>query len=262
VRVSLSRYSWLLFQWNIEAAIRELMRWLAPSPDTDVAAARQQLVRVHQAFLYYLGDGGDGAPGPAPGGAQGRNWGAVNPYSKLAVDVLQTIRRHELTLSPSVVAYLKMLVTLGTLRHHLASTYDLPSHVRTFFERMIRQQGATWLDPRLALDRLYSGGFRMRRALEFVEFLESQEPLIAAAEGMVFGTRRRLRAAGRRLMTIGLAALLTGGALYIVLALPDRAQAVVPRTVPYTWVQVALLAVLVLLILSLVVQGQRIGREE
>jgi hypothetical protein len=161
-----------------------------------------------------------------------------------------------------VVAYLKMLVTLGTLRHELASAYDLPAHVRSFFERMIRQQGAAWLDPRLALGRLYSGGFRLRRALEFVEFLEAQEPLFAAAEGMLFGTRRRLRAAGRRLMAIGIAAFVAGGALYLVLADPERTRAVVPQPIPFAWVQVALLVVNVLLILTLVVQGQRIGRQE
>ena len=31
---------------------RELMRWLAPTPSTDVAAARGRLLRVHQTFLY------------------------------------------------------------------------------------------------------------------------------------------------------------------------------------------------------------------
>ena len=33
---------------------------------------------------------------------------------------MKTIRTRQLTLSPSIVPYLKMLVTLGTLRHELA----------------------------------------------------------------------------------------------------------------------------------------------
>jgi hypothetical protein len=37
---------------------------------------------------------------------------------------------------------------------------------------------------------------------------------------------------------------------------------VVPQPIPFAWVQVALLVVNVLLILTLVVQGQRIGRQE
>ena len=52
VRDSLTRYSWLLFRGEVEDAVRELMRWLAPGPSTDIDAARRQLIRVHQAFLY------------------------------------------------------------------------------------------------------------------------------------------------------------------------------------------------------------------
>ena len=35
VRESLTRYSWLLFRGEVEPAVRELMRWLAPGPATD-----------------------------------------------------------------------------------------------------------------------------------------------------------------------------------------------------------------------------------
>ena len=43
VRESLTRYGWLLFRGEIEDAIGELMRWLAPTPATNAAAARRQL---------------------------------------------------------------------------------------------------------------------------------------------------------------------------------------------------------------------------
>ena len=36
IRESLTRYSWLLFRGEIEPAVRELMRWLAPGPSTDI----------------------------------------------------------------------------------------------------------------------------------------------------------------------------------------------------------------------------------
>ena len=270
VRDSLTRYSWLLFQWDVEAAIRELMRWVAPSSATDAAAARQDLVRVHQAFLYNIGDGASGATsGAAPSTAapllrpaRQDTRGGANPYSRLAVDVMQTVRRHDLALSPSIVSYLRMLVTLGTLRHQLAANYDVQVHVRRFFERLLRQQGAALLDPRSFLSQVYDGGFRLRRALAFVEFLEAQEPLIAAAEGALFGAQRRIKAVGRRVMALAVTALLVGGALYFVLADPDQTRAVLPSQVPYTLVHVALLAVLILLILSLVIHGRQIGREQ
>ena len=80
VRASLTRYSWLLFQGDLEAAIRELMRWLAPSPATDIADARQQLVRTHEAFLYDLGpDASDTSGGGEPLQPAGRRRPADDP---------------------------------------------------------------------------------------------------------------------------------------------------------------------------------------
>ena len=81
VRDSLTRYSWLLFRGDVEGAVRELMRWLAPGPATDINAARWQLIRVHQAFLYDTVAGRtrvtEGAPGPSRDPTD-------NPYSRLA----------------------------------------------------------------------------------------------------------------------------------------------------------------------------------
>src|SRR4249920_2950659 len=133
VRDSLTRYSWLLFRGEVESAVLELMRWLAPGPETDIATTRWQLIRIHQAFLYdTVADRmrtTHEAPGPAAHHAE-------NPYSKLAVDILDTIRVQQLTMSSSIVGYLKMLVTLGTLRHSLAVEYDLQDNVRRFVKRL------------------------------------------------------------------------------------------------------------------------------
>ena len=259
VRDSLTRYSWLLFRGEVEAAVRELMRWLAPTPATDTAAARWQLIRVHQAFLYdTVADRSRitvGAPGPVHAGAQ-------NPYSKLAVDILETIREQQLTMSSSIVAYLKMLVTLGTLRHQLAVEYDLPANVRRFVSRLAHQQGTAWLDPRRALDRLYAGTGRLQRALDFMEFLEAQEPVVLELESSLFGFRRRMQAARRRLVTLAMSVLAVGALLYLVLVFPDTVRRILPDGMPYAWVHIGLLAVLILLILSLVRHVRGLGRDD
>ena len=199
VRDSLTRYSWLLFRGEVEGAVRELMRWLAPGRRRTRRPPGWQLVRVHQAFLYDTVAGRtrvtEGAPGPA------RN-PTDNPYSKLAVEILETIRVHELTMSSSIVAYLKMLVTLGTLRHQLAVEYDLPDNVRQFVRRLARQQGLALLDPRRSSTGSTPGAGRVQRALEFVEFLEGQQPFIVEAQSSLFGFRRRIRIR-RRLVSLG-----------------------------------------------------------
>jgi predicted unusual protein kinase regulating ubiquinone biosynthesis (AarF/ABC1/UbiB family) len=248
VRDSLIRYSWLLFRGDVEGAVRELMRWLAPGPGTDTNAARWQLIRIHQAFLYDTVAGRTRVTEGAPG-----------PYSRLAMEILGTIRVHELTLSSSLMAYLKMLVTLGTLRHALAIEYDLQANVRQFVGRLARQQGLAWLDPRRTVDRLFAGAARIQRTLEFVEFLEGQEAFIVEAQSSVFGFRRRLRNVRRRLVSLGVGVLLVGAVLYVVLAFPDETRAVIPRDMPYPFLHYGLLALLVILIVNLIANVRGMG---
>ena len=93
----------------------------------------------------------------------------------------------------------------------------------------------TWLDPRRTLDRLYAGTGRIQRALEFVEFLEAQEPVIIEAQNSLFGFRRRIRNARRRLVSLGVSVLVVGAVLYVVLAYPDDTAADPARSeMPYT----------------------------
>jgi hypothetical protein len=155
-----------------------------------------------------------------------------------------------------------MLVTLGTLRHQLAVEYDLPENVRRFVRRLARQQGVSWLDPRRTLDRLYAGTGRLQRALEFMDFLETQEPVILEAEASLFGLRRRMRTARRRAVTLGLSVLLVGALLYLVLVFPDDTRRTLPDWMPYAWVHVGLLVLLVYLILTLINHVRGLGREE
>ena len=258
-RDSLTRYSWLLFRGEVEGAVRELMRWLAPGTARDQAAASRQLIRVHQAFLYDTVAGRSrvtmGAPGPA------RN-PTDNPYSKLAVDILQTIRVYELTMSASIVAYLKMLVTLGTLRHQLAVEYDLSENVRHFGRRLARQQGLALMDPRRSMDRLFAGVGQVQRALEFVEFAESMEPVIVEATNTLFGFRRRMRTFRRRLVSLGFAVLIVGGFLYVVLAFRDETEQMLPREMPYPLLHYGLVVLLIILVVGIIQNMRRMGGDD
>ena len=257
IRESLTRYSWLLFRGEIEAAVSELMRWLAPTPSTDVTAARRQLIRLHQAFIYDATADRTRMTHEAPGPiAAGRE----NPYSRLAVDILETVRDNRLSVSPDIVSYLKMMVTLGALRHQLAIDYDLPDTVRRFVRRLARQQGLSLFDPRLLMDRLYEGGGQVQRALKFVEFIESQEPTIIEAETLLFGFRRRMQSARRGLVRLGGAVLGIGALLYLVMAFPDDTRRILPTGMNYSWVQLGLLLLLILMIAWLINRIRGLGR--
>jgi predicted unusual protein kinase regulating ubiquinone biosynthesis (AarF/ABC1/UbiB family) len=259
VRSSLIRYSWLLFRGEVEGAVRELMRWLAPGPATDTDIARWRLIRIHQAFLYETVADRMRATSSAPGPM---SHAAENPYSKLAVDILETVREQELTMAASIVGYLKMLVTLGTLRFQLAVEYDLQATVRRFTRRLGRQQAIAFLDPRRSLDRLYATSGQVQHAMELLEFLEAQKPVISAATSSLFGFRRRIRSARRRLISLGVSVLVIGALLYVVLAFPNETRSTLPKEMPYTWVQLGLLGFLILLIVGLINYIRGLGRED
>ncbi len=102
----------------------------------------------------------------------------------------------------------------------------------------------------------------MQRALDFVEFLESQEPVILEAEASLFGFRRRMRSARRRLITLGMSVLVIGALLYLVLVFPDDTRRILPADMSYSWVHIGLLVILVFLILTLVQHIRGLGRED
>ena len=155
-----------------------------------------------------------------------------------------------------------MLVTLGALRHQLAVDYDLADNVRRFVRRLARQQGLSWLDPRLVVDRLYAGTGRVQRAFDFLEFIEAQEPAILEAESALFGFRNRMRNAKRTLIRIGVAILGVGALLYLVLARPDDARRVVPREMPMSWVNLGLLILLLVLVGWMINYVRNVARED
>lgn len=258
VRESLTRYGWQLFRGDVESATDELMRWVAPGPATDAAAARWDLIRCHQQFLYETaprGHGEDQPEGTIPGPV-----GRPNPYLRLAVTVMETVRRHELTLAASVVSYLRMLVTLGMVRHQLLPEYDVVTTARRFFVRLMRRRVIGWLDPRSGFEHLHGAAARFERAMDFLEFLEDQQPLITDASASLFGVRDRVRAARRGLVRLALATLVVGGALYLVLVDPQGTKSILPEGISYDWVHLGLVILLVVLIARLVLLIRRSSR--
>ena len=166
-----------------------------PDAQTDEAAARWRLIRVHQTFLYDATADRSRMTPEAPGPIVASR---ENPYSKLAVDILETVRDHRLSMSPTSSATSRCWSRSGRSATSSRSTTTCPRHVRRFVRRLARQQSLSLLDPRLAMDRLYAGGTQVQRALHFVDFLEGQEPTILEAESLLFGFRRKMQNADGR----------------------------------------------------------------
>ena len=194
IRESLTRYSWLLFRGEIEPAVRELMRWLAPAPATDIDDASRQLVRLHQAFLYEATADRTRVTSAAPGPIVASR---ENPY-------IEARRRHprDRPRPPAldvahIVGYLKMMVTLGRSATSSPSTTTCPTPCAASCDGS-RASRAFAVGP-AAHDRpAVRGGGKGQRALDFLEFLEAQEPAIIEAEARYSASAARCRPPGGR----------------------------------------------------------------
>ena len=102
----------------------------------------------------------------------------------------------------------------------------------------------------------------MQRALEFVEFLEGQEPFITEAQARCSAIGTGFRRVKQRLIGFGTAVLVVGGLLYVVLVFREDTEKLLPSEVDYTWFQLGLLAVLLVLIFNLVRNMRRMGPED
>ena len=76
---------------------------------------------------------------------------------------------------------------------------------------------------------------------------------------MLFGYRNRIRRVKQRLIGFGTAVLVVGGLLYLVLVFPDNTRQMLPHEVDYTWFQLGLLVVLLVLIFNLVRNMRSMG---
>ena len=261
VRESLTRYGWLLFRGEIEEAIGELMRWLAPTTDTDAVAARRQLVRVHQAFFYDI----SGPTMPDTGsGAAGR------PERPAGQPVLEARGRHhedDPGQRADAVAEPRGLPEDARHARHAPPPAGDRATTCPATVRQLLQPAHPPAGDRLARPAVGDGsGVRrerpVRRALEFVEFIEAQQPFIVAAERSLFGFRGRLRRARRRLVSLGISALVVGAALYVVLADDRDVRNMLPSQMPYDAVHLGLLVVLIVLIATLVAFIRGLSQED
>lgn len=161
IRESLAHYAWRLFQGDTDRAVGEFMRWIRPSEKTDVKLARSELTRNVDAYLFSL--------------SILKRDSSKEGTSVFEIELLNTIRRHEMMISPSIVIYLKALVTADALIYELDPGFNLPELENRFFRRVILQAALDFLSPRKVAAFLFDYSHRLRRALDNLESLQRPE---------------------------------------------------------------------------------------
>jgi ubiquinone biosynthesis protein len=179
VRDSLAHYARSLFAGDASRAAQEFMRWIAPSDKTDRVAARDEFVTIMEDYLFGLRD-------PASRSPQA-------DATSFEVRMLNAIRRHGMTVSPSVVAYLKALVTANTVIFELAPDFSLEWHENKFFGRMVHGWTRDALHPGRAANAAFEYSYRVLRSFEVLEEVQHTERDVRRIASRV---RRRLQVWG------------------------------------------------------------------
>jgi predicted unusual protein kinase regulating ubiquinone biosynthesis (AarF/ABC1/UbiB family) len=245
MRRSLTRYAWLFFQGETDRAIAELMRWVAPASGGRVAAARAELVRVHEDFLATVNAASE-LSAKGAGGA-------------FAMGILDIVRRHGIELTPNLMAYMKTLIAADVLRFELSPDYDLPGNVQPFFRRLIAQEAREVLDPKRAISAAYDVGFRANRVFDAVE---AQLLVVGTVEARILRLQERVQGVRRRLVTLATLVVVGVIGLRVLDLNPEWGTAGPIPDSARNWLPWLVFGVLVAFILGIILQGRRLREAE
>ncbi len=244
VRESLLHYAWNLYQGNVDRATGEVMRWIKPTNRTDIDAARTELARVLDNYLFSLKVAESEKNAPLPTSpSNGRSGTSKGPpgSSEFEVDILNAIRSHGMTVRPAVVTYFKALITANAVIFELDPTFDLLGMENTFFSRLIVGEANRLLDPRQVSGLVFDYGYRLGRALDSLDTADDTD----LQEGsFLLGVRRRVQ-------LFAVLLVVAGGALYIRAGEPAPAR---------DWRAVALSAIFVVVGLAELWYGGQLGQ--
>jgi ubiquinone biosynthesis protein len=244
IRESLVQYTWHFYQGNTERAVAQLARWMQPSSRTNMEAALRDLSNLHDDFRLTLRD------------PEGRR--SSDSAATFAVNMLVVLRRHGITVSPGVLAYVRTIVTADTLRAELAPSSDFLSKVEVFFARLISQQAREWFDPRKLVAGAFDYGYRARRVLSLVE---NQQGTIESLAGIFTSASLGARTAARRLKFVAVLALIASVVLMFVRTSPDLSRGRVLTDFTIDWFSVSILFVVGVLVVTVLMESREVEED-
>jgi ubiquinone biosynthesis protein len=118
----LGRYAMRLFGGEADAAVDDFLKWLRPSATTNVAAARREMTELTERFLDDLAS------------ATSHRREILARYQ---IELLSAARAHRMVIDPSVILYVKVVLTIDAVTSELAPSLDLQSLIERFFSQLI-----------------------------------------------------------------------------------------------------------------------------
>jgi predicted unusual protein kinase regulating ubiquinone biosynthesis (AarF/ABC1/UbiB family) len=164
-----------LFAGHTGVAVNEFMRFLTASGQTDLHAARHDLIEAMNNYVE-----------SARVGPEGFNL----TEDIFEIEMLAVVRAHRLALHPDVVRYLKAVLTAEAMVKELDPRFDLRAYENRFFGRLMELEAFEALDARRLAQRALDARVRFERVLDAIERIgETPQHLL----GIGLDVRRRVQ---------------------------------------------------------------------
>lgn len=122
VNEALGRYAMRLFGGDTSAAVEDFLQWLRPSAATNLAAAKREMIELTERFLHDL---------------EHATSHRREILARYQIDLLAATRKHRMVIDPTVILYMKVVLTIDAVTSELAPTLDLQSLHERFFSALI-----------------------------------------------------------------------------------------------------------------------------
>src|SRR5450755_275063 len=168
VRQSLVLFARRLLRNDVDGAMVELTRWVTPSTRTVQADAVDELKALAEGFLFELR-------------ATQQSRQALAAAYQIAL--LGAIRRHNMSVDPVVLSYVKAVITMDSITTELAPTFDPVKHELRFFSALTLDEVQDALRPAELVNTVMDYRYRIDRILDFVEKIVTEEQALTGILG-------------------------------------------------------------------------------
>ena len=168
VRQSLALFARRLLRGDVDGAMVELTRWVTPSTRTVQGDAIDELKELARGFLFEL-----------RATQQSRQVLAAG----YQIALLGAIRRHNMTVDPVVLSYVKAVITMDSITTELAPTFDPVKHELRFFSALTLDEVHDSLKPAELVNTVMDYRYRIDRTLDFLDKIITEERAVTGILG-------------------------------------------------------------------------------
>lgn len=170
-RESLVVFARTLLTGDVERAIVELTRWVSPSSRTIQRDAMDEFEALALGFMFEL---------------RATEQSRQALAARYQVALLSAVRRHQMRVDPTILSYVKAVITVDSITSELSPSLDLVALEMRFFSALTLDMTRDLLRPAELVNTVMNYRYRIDRTLDFVERIMTEERAVSD----ILGTTR------------------------------------------------------------------------